>query len=145
MSTRNLDRQLLSVVVTMRSIQPPVACRVLFLAIGLSASAYAQFFGLATPADGTRVYFTTPSRQKDTAQSPYGKLFQYGPTGLQLTLARDPMAGGAYDLWASDASADGSVLAIGGTRRCLGTDAVLCSKQGPHRYQYSLCCGLLRY
>ena len=129
MSTRNLDRQLLSVVVTMRSIQPPVACRVLFLAIGISAPAYAQFFGLATPADGTRVYFTTPSRQKDTAQSPYGKLFQYGPTGLQLTLARDPTAGGAYDLWASDASADGSVLAIGGIRHCLGTDAVLCSKQ----------------
>jgi hypothetical protein len=97
-------------------------------------STFAQFFGLATPADGTRVYFTTPSRQKDTAQNPYGKVSQYGPTGLQLTLSRDPVGNppallsNAYDLWASDASADGSVLAIGGIRHCLGSDVVLCSK-----------------
>ena len=70
----------------------------------------------------------------DTAQNPYGKVFQYGPTGLQLTLSRDPVGNppallsNAYDLWASDASADGSVLAIGGIRHCLGSDTVLCGK-----------------
>ena len=53
----------------------------LFIAV-FSVSACAQFLGLATPADGSRVYFATPLRQKDTTQPTYGKLFQVDNSGL---------------------------------------------------------------
>ena len=96
--------------------------RVLLLMAGFSLPACAQFFGLATPADGSRVYFATPLRQKDTTQPTYGKLFQMDDSGLKLVLARDklsplprfPGAGyvtNSYNLLAADVSSDGQVFA----------------------------------
>jgi hypothetical protein len=43
---------------------------------GICLSGHAQFFGLATAADGSRVYFATPLRQKNTTLPQHGKLFQ---------------------------------------------------------------------
>ena len=110
-------------------------------AILLPGCGLAQFFGLATPGDGSRVYFATPSRIKASGQNPYGKIFQYDANGLRLVAARDPVPppsltppfGGAltnaFDLGMADVSSDGRVTAIAGERHCAGTDQVLCSKQ----------------
>jgi uncharacterized protein (TIGR03437 family) len=103
--------------------------RLLLLIAGFSVSACAQFFGLATPADGSRVYFATPLRQKDTTQTTYGKLFQVDDSGLKLVLARDKVSPGpaypgagyltnAYDLVAADVSSDGQVVAAAARLDC---------------------------
>jgi hypothetical protein len=105
--------------------------RLLLLLAGFSASAFAQFFSLTTPADGSRVYFATPLRQKDTTQPTYGKLFHVDDSGLKLFLARDvvhpppPGLGGiaftnAYSLSSADVSSDGQVFAATGSRDCVG-------------------------
>src|ERR1700730_18777850 len=93
----------------------------LFIGV-FSASACAQFFGLATLADGSSVYFATPLRLKVTTQPTYGKLFQVDDSGLKLVLARDivtpppsPSGAGsvsnAYNLLAADVSFDGQGFA----------------------------------
>jgi uncharacterized protein (TIGR03437 family) len=110
----------------------------LFIGV-FSVSACAQFFGLATPADGSSVYFATPLRQKDSTQPTYGKLFQVDDSGLKLVLARDivnppaPGLGGgnptnAYDLVGADISSDGQVFAVIALPGCIG-DPVPCSKK----------------
>jgi hypothetical protein len=45
----------------------------LLCTLGFSIAAFAQLFSLATPADGSRVYFATPLRQKNTNQPAWGK------------------------------------------------------------------------
>jgi hypothetical protein len=50
--------------------------RAFCILIALAVPTRAQFFGLATPADGSTVYFATPLRLKDTVQPDYGKLFR---------------------------------------------------------------------
>jgi uncharacterized protein (TIGR03437 family) len=103
--------------------------RLLLLLAGFSLPACAQFFGLATPADGSRVYFATPLRQKDTTQPTYGKLFQVDDSGLQLFLMRyfvrpAPLFPGAgyvtnsYNLLAADVSSDGQVFAAAAGLDC---------------------------
>ncbi len=113
----------------------------LVLAIGVPCCGLAQFFGMATPADGSRLYFATPSRVKASGQNPYGKIFQYDANGLRLVAARDPVplpsltppfggaATNAFDLGMADTSSDGQVTAFGAQRHCAGSDVVLCSKQ----------------
>jgi uncharacterized protein (TIGR03437 family) len=109
--------------------------RLIGYSLGICLCANGQFFGLATPADGSRVYFTTTLRQKDTTQPNYGKLFQVDASGLQLVLSRNvvppptPTSNqgaltNAYDLNAASVSADGSVFAIAATRACVGADTV---------------------
>ena len=104
--------------------------RLLLLTAGFSLPACGQFFGLATPADGSRVYFATPLRQKDTTQPTYGKLFQMDDSGLQLFLARNfvrpaPLFPGAgyvtnsYNLLAADVSSDGQVFAAAAALDCI--------------------------
>jgi uncharacterized protein (TIGR03437 family) len=113
----------------------------LVVAIGVPCCGLAQFFGMATPGDGSRVYFATPSRVKGSGQNPYGKIFQHDANGLRLVAARDPVPPpsvtpsfsgaltNAFDLGMADTSSDGRVMAIGGERHCAGSDTVLCSKQ----------------
>jgi uncharacterized protein (TIGR03437 family) len=113
----------------------------LVLAIGVPGCGLAQFFGIATPGDGSVLYFATPSRIKGSGQNPYGKIFQYDANGLRLVAARDPVPapsvtppfGGAltnpFDLGMADTSSDGRVTAFAGEQHCAGTDPVLCSKQ----------------
>jgi uncharacterized protein (TIGR03437 family) len=115
--------------------------RPLFLTLAFATNAFAQFFGLATPADGSRVYFATTLRQKNTAQPTWGKLFQVGASGLSLVLARDqqvpvvadPTQGyptNAYDFAAADVSSNGQMLAAAAWRSCLGSQAA-CNRVGP--------------
>jgi uncharacterized protein (TIGR03437 family) len=113
----------------------------LVVAIGVPGCGFAQFFGMATPGDGSRVYFATPSRVKASGQNFYGKIFQYDANGLRLVPASDPVPlpnvtppfGGAttnaFDLGMADTSSDGHVAAFGAERHCAGSDVVLCSKQ----------------
>jgi uncharacterized protein (TIGR03437 family) len=114
---------------------------VLVLAIGVPGCALAQFFGMATPGDGSRVYFATPSRVKASGQNSYGKIFQYDTNGLRLVAARDPVplpsltppfvgaTTNPFDLGMADISSGGQVTAFGAERHCAGSDVVLCSKQ----------------
>ena len=100
---------------------------------GICLCANGQCSGLAMPADGSRVYFTTTLRQKDTTQPTYGKLFQVDGSGLQLVLSRNEVLPptptsnqgaltNAYDLNAASVSADGKVFAIAATRGCVGAE-----------------------
>jgi uncharacterized protein (TIGR03437 family) len=109
---------------------------VLLLAICFAANA--QFFGLSTTADGSRVYFATPLRQKNTTQPSYGKLFQVNTAGLQLYLSRDKILpptppfeqsaqSNPYDLVAASVSSDGRTFAAAATRSCYG-DGMLCTR-----------------
>jgi hypothetical protein len=104
---------------------------VLVVCLGFQEDAAGQFFGLATPADGSAVYFATPLAQKNTTQPTHGKIFRLDASGLQLTLSRDieaptPAPGpmpvclttNAYDLFAVDVSSEGGVLAMTGMRHC---------------------------
>src|SRR6266853_1420406 len=117
--------------------------RIAAVVVAFSNYALAQFFSLATNADGSRVYFATPLRQKNTAQPTYGKLFRMDSSGLNLQESRivqppEPVPSGiagvgiyhlsnAYDLRAVDVSSDGQVMASTGFRDCIG-DLALCSK-----------------
>ena len=102
-------------------------------ALAICLPGNAQFSGLATSADGSRVYFATALRQKNTTQPVYGKLFTVDSAGLKLFLSRDaqippPPAPGtnsgtqtnAYDLQAASVSSDGKVFAASAIRGCVG-------------------------
>src|SRR5580692_5263886 len=91
--------------------------------------AAAQFFSLATTGDGSRLYFATPLRQKDTTtpQPDWGKLFRIDVNGLSLQESRAYQAplpllppgppsdryslSNPYDLQFTDVSSEGDVIA----------------------------------
>jgi uncharacterized protein (TIGR03437 family) len=105
---------------------------------------FAQFSSLSTTADGSRVYFATPLRQKNTNQPNYGKLFRYDEGGLALQETRTEIApapvpsgiqgvgqytlSNAYNLIGIDVSSDGTTMAAAGSRDCAG-DTTLCIKK----------------
>jgi uncharacterized protein (TIGR03437 family) len=108
---------------------------VLFAAL-TAIPACAQFRGLATPADGSQLYFSMRLRQKGSSQPLWGKLFGAGPAGIALLESRerlvpDPPPPGIavglgmaqpttpYDIRASDISSDGSVVAVAAWRGCV--------------------------
>lgn len=62
--------------------------RIAAVVVAFSNYALAQFFSLATDADGSRLCFATPLRQKNTAQPTYGKLFRMDSSGLKLQESR---------------------------------------------------------
>jgi hypothetical protein len=107
-----------------------VMVRMTVALLSICFCAKGQFSGLATPGDGSRVYFATTLRQKNTTQPTYGKLFQVDSSGLKLLLSRDevipppsqnPAQGvqtNPYDLLAASFSSDGTVLAAIGSRAC---------------------------
>lgn len=97
--------------------------------------ATAQFESLATTDDGSVLYFATNLRQKNTAQTFYGKIFKVDSAGIQMYAAREkvepppltqPVPGGFRGLsnyyWLStpDVSGDGKVVAYSGTADCYG-------------------------
>jgi hypothetical protein len=66
----------------------------LFLAAAMLAVAqgsvyYAPFAGLATPYDGSVVYFSSALRIKGSNQPLYGKLFVADENGVRLFRSRD--------------------------------------------------------
>jgi uncharacterized protein (TIGR03437 family) len=91
--------------------------RLLLLTLTISFPALAQFAGLATPADGSRVYFATPLRQKNTSQSTIGKIFVIDSTGLRLYLSNSRSLSGA------SVSSDGKVFAASARLECPGPQA----------------------
>jgi len=58
--------------------------RIATVVVAFSSCAVAQFFSLATDASGSRLYFATPLRQKNTAQPAYGKVFRMDSSGLSM-------------------------------------------------------------
>src|SRR6266852_1214446 len=89
--------------------------------------AHAQFYGLATPADGGLVYFATTLRQKNTTQPNWGKLFAVDAAGLSLLLSRDQqvppspnvsLVTNPFDISGAGVSADGKVTAVTANRSC---------------------------
>src|SRR5262245_10174588 len=91
--------------------------RTLLLTLAISLSSRAQFAGLATPGDGSRIYFATPLRQKNTAQSTLGKVFAIDSSGLKLHLAN------SRSLVAASISSDGKVFAASALLDCPGPQA----------------------
>lgn len=91
-----------------------------------------QFAGLATPADGSRVYFASPLRLKGTGQPAHGKLFVADADGVRLVRSRervepapfDPFGGrgltNAYSYESADVSGDGGIVVAELLRACLG-------------------------
>src|ERR1019366_2598879 len=131
--------------------QRPPACnekgdmlRLTVLALAICVCGNAQFYSLATPADGSRVYFSTGLRQKNTTQPLYGKLFTVDSTGLKLFLSRDaqipapPPPGtfpipltNAYNLQGASISSDGKVFAAMGIEYCSGAGE-FCTRAEPY-------------
>ena len=115
--------------------------RLFAFSLAICVSGNAQFSSLATPADGSRVYFATVLRQRNTPQPAYGKLFSVDSAGLKLFLSRDaqiptsPPPGtfpipltNAYDLKAASISSDSKVFAAVGVRYCDGPGE-FCTRQ----------------
>jgi len=63
--------------------------RLLAVLAAASATAWAQFNGLATPSDGSAVYFTTSLRLKGTLEPPWGKVFVADERGVRLVRSRE--------------------------------------------------------
>jgi hypothetical protein len=55
----------------------------------IAAPAFGQFFGRATPFDGSSVYFSTPLKLKNTTQPIYGKIFRADLAGVHLQEFRE--------------------------------------------------------
>lgn len=114
---------------------PPLALA-LAIAAGLPGTAAGQFFGLATPADGSQIYFVTPLSQRNTNQSRWGKLFEIDSSGLKLKESRDRYVvrhdpvydittTNPYDIRGASFSSDGQVVAVTGWLECIGS--IYCS------------------
>lgn len=97
-----------------------------------SSTAFAQFTGLATPADGSVVYFTSALRLKGTNQPSHGKLFAADENGVRVVESRnridppfDPFGaclfGDIYAFQAAEISADGQTIAARGSRSSSGS------------------------
>jgi uncharacterized protein (TIGR03437 family) len=82
--------------------------RSISLALAITMPALAQFSSMATPADGSRVYFATGLRQQGTSQPLSGKLFVIDSTGLALFRS---------DSGSATISSDGKVFAFSSTVR----------------------------
>lgn len=93
----------------------------------VSATAWAQFYSLATPADGSAVYFTTSLRLKGTFEPLSGKVFRADQNGVRLAVGRElrPLSlpvnysgncvlGKLYTFAGVELSSDGATLAAQG-------------------------------
>jgi uncharacterized protein (TIGR03437 family) len=100
--------------------------RFLVLLAAASATAWGQFATLATPSDGSAVYFTTSLRLKGRLESPWGKVFAADENGVRLVVSRELrkpapsngncLLGELYSFSAVELSADGKTLAAAGFR-----------------------------
>jgi uncharacterized protein (TIGR03437 family) len=104
-----------------------------------AACVWGQFFGLATPGDGSRLYFATRLRQKNSTQPDYGKLFRIDASGLSLqksipyeappaTGPFTPSLSNPYDLQSADVSSDGQVFAAVTRHDCMNYPDAGCFK-----------------
>ncbi|HWC00359.1 MAG TPA: hypothetical protein VG672_26810, partial [Bryobacteraceae bacterium] len=100
--------------------------RALVLAWLAAGSLLAQFQDLATPDDGSVLYFSSSLRLSGSTQFLFAKLFRMDATGIHLYAQQAPGASlgrtteNFYLLTAPDVSADGTVLAYTASRPCSG-------------------------
>jgi uncharacterized protein (TIGR03437 family) len=96
----------------------------------LAAPASAQFYSLATPFDGSSVYFATSLRLKGTFEPLSGKVFRADETGVRPVVSRqlrkpafrggNCFLGELYSFSTVELSADGKTLAAPGFRWTAG-------------------------
>jgi uncharacterized protein (TIGR03437 family) len=96
--------------------------------------AWAQFGGLATPFDGSKVFFSSTLRLKGTNQPNYPKLFVADEGGVRLFHALPKVdvqssgnacvVGSQYSILATQVSADGSIVAGFGEKTFAGNCSV---------------------
>ncbi len=105
--------------------------RASFLLVLAAGSALAQFQDLATPDDGSTLYFSSALRLDRSTQNLYPKLFFMDPYGIHLYAQQDPgqsigwTTTNFFQLIAPDLSADGQVLAYTAARPCNGGSGCL--------------------
>jgi uncharacterized protein (TIGR03437 family) len=90
----------------------------------LSTCAFAQFASLSTPKDGSTLYFSTPLKEKNTAEPTWGKIFRLDETGLYLLYSREitdreKACSNAFDLSNVSVSSEGGLVAAIGQCSCL--------------------------
>jgi uncharacterized protein (TIGR03437 family) len=96
----------------------------LLLAVSVLATptAHAQFSGLTTTNDGSRLFFASPLRQRGTDQGLWSKIFRIDATGAALVASVAPDSPGPptnpYVLTQPQVTGDGSLLIYLGTLYC---------------------------
>jgi uncharacterized protein (TIGR03437 family) len=108
--------------------------------LAAASAAWGQFGGLATPSDGSAVYFTTSLRLKGTLEPPWGKVFVADERGVRAVVSRhlrtlplppgyigNCVLGELYRFGAVELSADGRSMAAGGARWSAGQCRVFAS------------------
>ena len=116
-------------------------CSPAVLGLLVSLHAMAQFSGMATDHEGSRLFFTTDLSQRGSDQPGWGKLFIADEKGVRSLLVRNrdvfrgaiaegPFANGEttnfYNINGVDVSSDASVLAVSAVRVCQGYTSGLC-------------------
>lgn len=94
------------------------------------ATALCQYTGLATPADGSIVYFAIAQPEAGSGDPVQGRIYTVGPNGLELFAEVERQlptssvgASNHYDLSRPAVSSDGSLQAFVGRRDCIGGSA----------------------
>ena len=108
--------------------------RVLLTLFLLPVAAWPQFYDLATPNDGSIVYFVTRHRRAGTDEPFQGRIYAVDARGLhlyeqrerQIVSERFPILSNPYDLSRIEVSGAGDVVAFSGRRVCSGTTASQC-------------------
>jgi uncharacterized protein (TIGR03437 family) len=104
-------------------------------AAGLCAAslAHAQFSGLTTTTNGSAVWFSSPLRQRGTAQYLWSKIFRIDSSGAALVAEMQPggviLPSNPYILTNPQVSGDGTLLVYLGTRPCQGGSSCFLSEQ----------------
>ncbi len=86
-----------------------------------------QYYHLATPADGSVVYFDTDYPRTGTTDARQGRIYTVDASGLQVFAERqreefpgNPVYTNYYQLSSPAVSGDGTTRAFRGVRRCIG-------------------------
>ena len=91
-----------------------------------------QYKDLATTTDGSRLYFSSALRQRNTDQFLHAKIFLLDRAGLHLTAQVERVGTGftnPYRLDSPDVSGDAAVLAYTATRDCSGGSSCFLGEQ----------------
>lgn len=106
--------------------------RAVWVCLFAATLAPAQFRNLATTADGSRAFFISPLRQTGTDQHLYTKIFAVDSSGVSLVLQPPPPGPDSFGNFILDrlqAAADGSWLAYGRQRTCIGGSSCFLNEQ----------------
>ena len=107
----------------------------ILLVTGCFCAGDAQYFSLATPDDGSVVYFSTRHRRTGTDEPFRGRIYVVDSLGLRSFAQREkeppedllpfgPNPTNFFDLSDVDVSADGSIVSFTGRRECTRRDCI---------------------